>query len=97
MNLIQFLKQVDQSVSRLSKNELGAFIHETARTLPEYQRDMFLGKLNAMGKRKPEELSASPISDFGTEALRQKITQLEQELTQIEDGQLCPVGYLNEE
>lgn len=97
MNLIQFLKQVDQSVSRLSKNELGKFIHETARTLPEYQRDMFLGKLNAVGKRKPEEPVSPPISDFGTEALRQKIAQLEQDLTQIEDGQLCPVGFLNEE
>lgn len=34
MNLPRFLKETDAIIAALSKEALGAFIHETARTLP---------------------------------------------------------------
>ena len=45
MNSTQFLKAVDQAVAAMSKEQLAEFIHDTARTLPENQREDFLAEM----------------------------------------------------
>ncbi len=47
MNYPTFLKEVDAAVSRGSKEQLSAFIHEIARTLPEGGRRGFLDTLGS--------------------------------------------------
>ncbi len=47
MNYPTFLKEVDAAVSRGSKEQLSAFIHEIARTLPEEGRRGFLDTLGS--------------------------------------------------
>ena len=42
MNFTQFLKGVDQVAAAMSKELLAEFIHDTARTLPQNQREDFL-------------------------------------------------------
>ena len=50
MNLPRFLKLIDDTVSKMTKEELAERIHEMARVLPEEDRDWFLsmiiGELN---------------------------------------------------
>ena len=59
MNYPTFLKEVDAAVSRGSKEQLSAFIHEIARTLPEGGRRGFLDTLgsylSAQAKAKKEK------------------------------------------
>lgn len=45
MNLVQFLKTVDEYTLNADKSTLEGVIHELARTLPEAESDSFLGKL----------------------------------------------------
>ena len=42
MNLIQFLRKVDTTVSAMTKEQLQSCIHELARTLSESERYHFL-------------------------------------------------------
>lgn len=87
MNLPQFLKQVDKAAEKLSKEELSAFVHETARTLPETKRDVFLEKLKAVNKE-IKEVTCEGIAS---------IDQVLKELQPIEEGKKCLTGTLNEE
>lgn len=97
MNLMQFLKQVDQIASPLSKNELLSFIHEIARTLPEVQRDAFLNKLLALSDNVVQTDSLSHAKNLTIENLRQNLAKLEKELSRIDQGDLCFSSSLNEE
>ena len=45
MNLTNFLKQVDELSAQCSVRQLMAFVHETARVLPESGREDFLKRL----------------------------------------------------
>lgn len=46
MNYPTFLKEVDKIINKSDKDKLVAFIHESARTLPEDKREKFLIDLN---------------------------------------------------
>lgn len=46
MNLPVFIKTVDRMASEMTKEQLEAFVHETARTLPEGKRQEFTDLLN---------------------------------------------------
>ena len=46
MNLPQFLKQIDETTSKMTKEELAARIHAVARTLPEERREWLLSMLS---------------------------------------------------
>ena len=63
MNLPQFLKQIDETTSKMTKEELAARIHAVARTLPEERREWLLSMLSgndnenaAPEKTAPEDL-----------------------------------------
>ena len=49
MNLTRFLKEVENILDTMSSQQLMAFIHDMARTLPENQRNSFLNKLEKFG------------------------------------------------
>ena len=50
MNLVQFLKKVDETVSGMTKEQLQIYVHEIARTLPEDKRQHFLEILDTVRK-----------------------------------------------
>ena len=41
MNLVQFLKSVDETAAAMMKEDLTVFLHDIARTLPEKKREDF--------------------------------------------------------
>ena len=49
MNLTRFMKEVENILDTMSSQQLMAFIHDMARTLPENQRNSFLNKLEKIG------------------------------------------------
>lgn len=68
MNLPNFLNAVDNAVLAMSKEELAAFVHEYARTLPENQRFAFLEALTLKKtgkdiKTERDDFFASEIQD----------------------------------
>ena len=46
MNLPQFLKMIDETTSKMTKEELAESIHHIARTLPEERRDWLVSMLS---------------------------------------------------
>ena len=61
MNLPQFLKLIDDTTSKMTKEELAESIHHIARTLPEERREWLLSMLSADYIEKTE--SKEPVSD----------------------------------
>lgn len=99
MNFTQFLKAVDQAAAAMSKEQLAEFIHDTARTLPENQREDFLAEmlLFAAGKEthicpEPSKADQEAAADF-----EQKRSFLRTRLERMESGELCLEGSLNPE
>ena len=99
MNFTQFLKAVDQAAAAMSKEQLAEFIHETARTLPENQREDFLAEMLLFvgGKEahicpEPSKADQEAAADF-----EQKRSFLRTRLERMESGELCLEGSLNPE
>ncbi len=99
MNFTQFLKAVDQAAAAMSKEQLAEFIHETARTLPENQREDFLAEMLLFAGSKETHICPEP-SKADQEAaadFEQKRSFLRTRLERMESGELCLEGSLNPE
>lgn len=99
MNFTQFLKAVDQAAAAMSKEQLAEFIHETARTLPENQREDFLAEmlLFAAGKETHICPELSKADQEAATDFEQKRSFLRTRLERMESGELCLEGSLNPE
>ncbi|MDO5338466.1 MAG: hypothetical protein Q4E89_13695 [Eubacteriales bacterium] len=97
MNLPQFLKQVDAAAQKLPKDKLITFIHKLAFTLPEYQREDFLGKLYDIGEGESEDSGRSEAEQLNEQEIQKELHSLERQLQQIEEGEICLIGTWNEE
>lgn len=51
MNLSEFLSKVDLVLSAMSQEEMAAFIHDMARTLPDRERAAFFSRLDRIKKK----------------------------------------------
>ena len=49
MNLMDFLRKVDDRLNSMTYEELRQYVHETARTLGEWERERFLSSLSSAG------------------------------------------------
>lgn len=99
MNFTQFLKAVDQAAAAMSKEQLAEFIHDTARTLPENQREDFLAEMLLFAGSKETHICPEP-SKADQEAaadFEQKRSFLRTRLERMESGELCLEGSLNPE
>lgn len=94
MNLVQFLKKVDDTVSDMAKEQLQSCIHEFARTLPENRRYHFLEILNAVQE---EGCFFAPQADKHYDDLYSEIKATKDVLTNINDGDRCLDSEYNEE
>ena len=60
MNLPQFLKLIDDTTSKMTKEELAERIHHIARTLPEERRDWLMSMLSVDSIEKTESEETVP-------------------------------------
>lgn len=99
MNFTQFLKAVDQAAAAMSKEQLAEFIHDTARMLPENQREDFLAEmlLFAAGKETHICPELSKADQEAAADFEQKRSFLRTRLERMESGELCLEGSLNPE
>lgn len=83
----------------MSKEQLAEFIHETARTLPENQREDFLAEmlLFAGGKETHICPELSKADQEAAADFEQKRSFLRTRLERMESGELCLEGSLNPE
>lgn len=109
MNLTQFLKAVDQAATAMSKEQLADFIHNTARMLPENQREDFLTEMSIFtGVKETNDCTESSKADReaakkacretdDTEGFDQKRNFLKTQLERIESWEMSLEGSLNQE
>lgn len=91
MNLVQFLKSVDETAAAMMKEDLTVFLHDIARTLPEKKREDFLKRLKeSCGKKEI-------LREGSTEEFEQKKNFLKYRLERIENWELSLEGCLNRE
>ncbi len=83
MNLVEFLKNVDGITSKLDRRQMAQFIHETARTLPESEREAFLTRLTRPGEPR------IPATAGETDDLEQKAREVMEQLEAIDQGRRC--------
>lgn len=94
MNLINFLSQVDRTVKHKSFEEIAYFLHDYARTLPEEEREAFLNRLSSLRSGGGAQ-KENPKADGYADKIYEEVTEIMQQLEQIEDGDLELVGNLN--
>ncbi len=91
MNYPTFLKEVDAASCRGSREQLSAFVHEIARTLPEEKRRWFLDTLS-------DSLSSSPGKETKRDdSLEKEIRAAIGKLDEIRDGGRAIECEYNEE
>lgn len=94
MNLVQFLKEIDTRIAEMSREQLEAFIHELARTIPENYRDQFINTLIII---KSNDNQDTLISDSNLDDLASEINEITLKLKSIIDEDLCLDSEYNEE
>ena len=93
MNLVQFLKSVDETAATMTKDDLTEFLHDIARTLQENKREDFLKRLR--GEDGKKEISQE-IPEEG-EGFEQRKNLLKSQLERIENWELGLEASLNQE
>ena len=93
MNLVQFLKSVDETAATMTKDDLTEFLHDIARTLQENKREDFLKRLR--GEDGKKEISQE-IPEEG-EDFEQRKNLLKSQLERIENWELGLEASLNQE
>lgn len=94
MNLVQFLKKVDDTVSDMTKEQLQSYVRELARTLPENKRQYFLDTMNAVHEEY-DSLPVQTVKHYGN--LHAEVREIEEILTNINIGDRCLDSEYNEE
>lgn len=92
MNLTRFLKEVENVSGTMSSQQLMAFIHDMARTLPENERNSFLNKLKKIAVN---EEGYKEEKGEENKKIQEQLNILKENLTKIEEGVLCLEGSLN--
>ena len=86
VNLVQFLKKVDDSVSGMTKEQLQSYVHELARTLPENKRQYFLDTMNMV---QGEGGFFALQADKHYDDLYSEMKAIKDVLANINDGDRC--------
>lgn len=92
MNLSQFINQVEVLTNTCTQEQLKSFIHESARILPEKQREDFLKLLKTVLKGQENQNSIFPKIDFSD-----KYKMIEVRLKEIEEQERFLYSDINEE
>lgn len=110
MNLTSFMKEVDALSGCMSAESIAAFLHDHARSIPEWERERFLERL-ASFKEKSQDVDQTaddggqtPLTGeqgrmdrLADESLDRELEENSGELAQIEEGELSLEQVLDEE
>ncbi len=88
MNLAKFLKYVDDAVSEMTGEQMAAFVHEIARTLPESQRSHFIKTLKSVRAEKNAADNRKDPTLDEVEFLHRDIGRVAKFLDAVADGDL---------
>ena len=94
MNLIQFLKKVDTTVSAMTKEQLQSCIHELARTLSESEMYHFL---DVIGMVQGNSIASILKEKSYCDEMNSEIKAIKEILAHINDGERCLDSEYNEE
>lgn len=94
MNLTSFLKQTTVLTSKYSTEQLIAFIHDIARTLPEHCREDFLERLRMAGGSEQESSEQTFVKDIDFAEMYKHIRN---NLKRIDSQEVTITAILNEE
>ncbi len=97
MTLPEFLKEVDGLSHGYTREELVAFIHEVARTLPETKRSHFIHTMQIFGNSSAQTLPLKMMRDDGRVELMEAIETVIEKLIEINKGDRCLDSEYNEE
>lgn len=97
MNLIELLKETDNITKELSRDDLEAFIHEIARTLPEGGRNRFLNILMSFGDLPKSKDVLNTTMDKEYTTLLDEVKEIKEKLLEIDNGERCLESEYNEE
>lgn len=97
MNLPKFLKNVDSLTKKMSHDQLEIFVHGIARTLPEEKREDFIECLQEIGNIEEIGEQYEQQACQSKKAFLKQLKEAQEKLTEIDDGELCLIGELNEE
>lgn len=97
MNFTEFIRKTDKITGNMPSENLAAFLHDCARSVPEYKREEFLERLNSFSglSTDREEISRQDASD--KEQLKADIRKNMDKLERIHDGEVMLQEVLNEE
>ncbi len=94
MNLVQFLKKIDETMSDMTKEQLQTYVHELARTLPENGRQHFLELMDVV--RKDKSFSVMQPDKYYDD-IYSEMKAIKEVLAGINDGERCLDSEYNEE
>lgn len=81
MNLTKFLKIVDCTMGKLTKEKLEAVLHDIARTIPEHQREEFIERMERLGniniKKKLQNAEENETGDSKKEKQNQMMNHID--------------------
>ena len=88
MNLAKFMKYVDDVVTEMTGEQMTAFVHEIARTLPESQRSHFIKTLKSVRADKHAADNRKDPTLDEVELLHRDIGRVTKFLDAVADGDL---------
>ena len=95
MNLVAFLKKVDEAVNTKNHEQLSEFIHEIARTYPEESREAFLCKLDVFTDAATDESDSMKKPDSGL--AQDHLHDILEKMDEIDTGQRILEEEYNDE
>ena len=99
MNLIQFLKKIDECMDKMKKEQLAYFIHEQARNLNEEKREIFLGNLLKSSNREKSAKETERNEENGVlkKEIKERAADVRKKVTEINAGKVSLTSAINEE
>ena len=97
MNLTEFMKKVDQISGSMPAENISAFLHDYARSIPEYKRDEFLERLSFFQGENVNPDYAEKQDNLNKEQLKQEVKKIRKQLEMIDSGELMLIEVLNEQ
>ncbi len=99
MNLTQFMQKIDSLTEKAEQPQLALFVHQLARTQPEWQREKFLESLESIvgcAKTESMEEKYADSDKMWSKDLDERLEKIWKELEKIETGEVALDSELND-
>lgn len=97
MNFTEFIKKVDAAAERMPAENMAAFLHDYARSVPEHKRKAFLERLFSFAGQSLEKDQSKKQDASYQENLKKEIEKALEQLACIDNGEIALAEVINEE